>query len=86
MKRNLKDLEKNKVFYIDRWINKEHFRVFVYGKNEDTKLANSYEEYNKLISSGEWFTEKKDVPLEVIDCKEPKVLKIRKSKNGVGEY
>lgn len=41
--------------YLGRWVDKEHFRAFVYGLNDQKKLANSYDEYEKLISSGIWF-------------------------------
>jgi hypothetical protein len=65
----------NQVFYNDRWVDKSTFRAFVY-HGEEQKLANSYEEYEKLITSGLWFSSKKDVP------KEGKVIKIGKSKHG----
>lgn len=41
--------------YLGRWVDKEHFRAFVYGLNDQKKLANNYDEYEKLISSGIWF-------------------------------
>ncbi len=42
------------VFYAGRWVDKEHFRAFVYSCT-DQKLANSYKEYEDLIASGLWF-------------------------------
>ena len=45
--------------YLGRWIDKKNFRAFVYG-NKESVLANSYEEYQKLISSGLWFPTKKE--------------------------
>lgn len=39
--------------YLGRWVDKKHFRAFVYS-GEKQKLANSYEEFMKLIGSGEW--------------------------------
>ena len=40
--------------YMGRWVDKKHFRTFVYNEIEN-KLAESYEEYQKLISSGLWY-------------------------------
>ncbi len=42
------------VEYMGRWVPKKHFRVFVYSEN-DKKLANSYEEYQELLSTGLWY-------------------------------
>jgi len=41
--------------YLGRWVDKEHFRAFVYGLNGQKTLADNYDEYEKLISSGIWF-------------------------------
>lgn len=43
----------SQVLYLGRWVSREHFRAFVYNK-EGKKLANTYEEYGQLISSGLW--------------------------------
>lgn len=48
--------EEVQVLYLGRWVSKEHFRAFVYGKDEK-KLAKSYDEYCSLISSGLWKAE-----------------------------
>jgi hypothetical protein len=45
---------KDQVMYQNRWISKNNFRAFVYGDNSQ-KLANSYDEYLRLIESGLWF-------------------------------
>lgn len=45
------------VFYCGRWVNRNNFRVFVYNESGQ-KLANTYEEYLKLIESGLWFSSK----------------------------
>ena len=42
-------------FYQDRWVDKAHFRAFVYGKNGEQKLANSYQEFETLTTTGIWF-------------------------------
>jgi hypothetical protein len=47
----------SQVMYLGRWVNKDNFRVFVYNE-KSKKLVNSYEEYEELISSTLWFSEK----------------------------
>ncbi len=59
--------------YKGRWIDKRHFRSFMVNASGEQKLANSYEEYEKMITSGIWFSEKEDIP---------KVVKVEKPKNG----
>lgn len=56
----------NQVYYLGRWVSKDHFRTFVYSDKEQ-KLASSWEEYEKLIASGLWTAEK-----PVIIYKKPK--------------
>ena len=51
-----------KVLYLGNLVSKEHFRVYVYGK-ESKKLVNSYEEYENALSSGEWFSTIEDAGL-----------------------
>lgn len=48
------------VLYLGRWVPRDSFRVFVYNTSGQ-KLCNSYDEYQKLISSGTWWAEKQDV-------------------------
>jgi len=48
--------------YLGRWVDKKHFRAFVYNELE-SKLASSYEEYNRLVSSGLWFSTKQEAIL-----------------------
>jgi len=52
-----KEQTPEQVPYLGRWVDKTHFRAFVYNENEQ-KLAGSWEEYEKLIASGLWFAEK----------------------------
>jgi hypothetical protein len=47
--------------YCERWVNKENFRAFVYDINGNKKLANSYDEFFKLTSSGIWFEKKPEL-------------------------
>lgn len=44
--------------YLGKWVNKNHFRAFVYNQNHEEKLADSYDEFEALISSGIWFATK----------------------------
>lgn len=46
------------VLYQGKQVPREHFRVFVYDKDNNKKLANTYDEYLDLTSSGLWFDEK----------------------------
>lgn len=65
------------VFYQGRWVNRDHFRVFVYNATTQ-KLANSYKEYSDLIESGLWFSSKDE-----IEPKQPvSIRQGRKAKNG----
>lgn len=53
------------VMYDGRLVPKAHFRVFIYNSKGEEKLVNSWDEYEKEISSGLWFAKKEDVPLRV---------------------
>ena len=51
--------EPEKIEFVDydgRKVPKKDFRVFVYGANDQRRLCNSYDEYQKVIKSGEWVT------------------------------
>ena len=61
----------NQVMYLGRWVNKNTFRAFVYSETEE-KLANSYDDFEKLIATGVWYPERPKVSSE----------KMRKPKNG----
>jgi len=43
------------VVYNGRHINREFFRVFIYSLDGQKKLVNSYDEFERDISSGIWF-------------------------------
>lgn len=59
-------MEGQAVQYQGKLVSKDHFRVFVYGKDNAKKLVESHEEYEKALESGLWFSNKEDVPeLEV---------------------
>ena len=50
------------VMFQGRNVPVEGFRSFVYGPNNTQKLANNYDEYTDLISSGLWFSKPEAVP------------------------
>lgn len=43
-----------KVKYLDRMVDKDNFRTFVYGLNGQKKLVKSWNEFQSCISSGLW--------------------------------
>lgn len=43
------------VNYMGKNVPKKHFRAFVYDMQSNAKLANSWDEFTKLVSSGVWF-------------------------------
>ena len=48
--------KKEHVLYMGRYCDKDSFRTFVFSKTEK-KLAESWHEYEQMISSGLWFDE-----------------------------
>lgn len=48
-------------FYQDRWVDKAHFRAYVYDRAGNSKLANNYKEFEDLTSSGIWFASKPEL-------------------------
>jgi hypothetical protein len=54
-------MEEEMVVYDGRSVPVQGFRAFVYGPNSTQKLANSWDEYQALISSGIWYSKKSDV-------------------------
>lgn len=43
------------VIYDNRVIPKAGFRAFIYGANGETKLVNSWEEFEAYVQTGVWF-------------------------------
>lgn len=64
--KHIKDDVKKQVMYLGRWVDKDLFRAFVYNIDGDKKLANSYYEFESLISSGIWFDSIQNISKEVI--------------------
>lgn len=59
---NVKKLkgEESQFQYKGRWVNKEHFRAFVYNGNGEQQLARSHAHFEQLIGSGIWFASAAD--------------------------
>ena len=53
------------ILYLGRWVDRKHFKVFVYNSTGE-KLAQNYDEFIALISSGVWFAEKKDINAKIL--------------------
>ena len=49
------------VNYLGRWVSRDNFRVFVYGKEGQKKVVENYDEYEKAILSREWFAHIDDI-------------------------
>lgn len=71
--KNIKDIHSGQFQYLDRWVDKKTFRAFVYDKNGNEKLADTYDEFLELTSSGIWFDKKPEITLEIT----PKTRKTR---------
>lgn len=52
-------IQNEMVKYEGRIVPKAGFRVFVYGANGEKYLANSWQEFEKLMQSGIWFSNEK---------------------------
>jgi len=59
-------------YYLGRWVNKSQFKAFVYNEKDESKLANSYDEFESLVSSGLWFSEKPKVEISLPQGKRKK--------------
>ncbi len=59
------------VFYNGRWIDKDHFRAFIYN-GADKKLAESYKQYEDLLSTGLWFSS----TAQALEAKKPKLVEV----------
>lgn len=60
VKDKIKSMHIGQVLYLGRWVDKKSFRTFVFDKKGEQKLAESYKEYEDLIATGLWFSEKKN--------------------------
>ena len=66
------------VCYGGKIVPKHPFRAFVYGVKNEKKLANSWEEFSQLITSGLWKAEKQ---IDAIEVPSKSVEKFEKPKH-----
>jgi hypothetical protein len=52
--------EESQFQYLGKWVNKDHFRAFVYNDKGEKQLAKSYQHFEQMIGSGVWFAEPVD--------------------------
>ena len=65
----------SEVIYNGQRIQKHHFRAFVYGLDDKTKLVNSWDEFEAHMATGLWFPSKEDVPTKAIKTPRKKPIK-----------
>ena len=44
--------------YLGKNVPRKHFRAFIYDAEGEQKLVNCWEDFSKLVSTGNWFAEK----------------------------
>lgn len=69
------------VYYNGRWVDKDHFRAFVYSI-DNQKLAQSHKEYEELIATGLWFDNRAQAvdAKKIADSPKAEVLELKQSK------
>lgn len=82
-KLGIEDSHEGQFLYLGRWVDKKHFRVFVYNDKGEQKLAESFNDYESLIASGIWFATKPENEVQKIDLPEIVPQGKRKIKNDV---
>lgn len=70
--------------YLGKVVSKENFRVFIYAKDGSKKLVESWEEFEKHMENGLWFSSKEDA-LKRIHVDKTKRVKKLPEKNDVKE-
>jgi hypothetical protein len=60
LKKTKHEQKGKQILYLGRYVEYHGFRVFVYAKDGTQKLCKGYEEYQSLVSSGQWFSTKED--------------------------
>jgi hypothetical protein len=58
-----KDIHQGQFNYLGSWVDKEHFRAFVYNEKGEQKLAENYQEFESLTHSGLWYAEEPDLSI-----------------------
>ena len=55
-------MQGEEVLYQGRKVSRDGFRVFVYGRNDQKKLVNSWDEFKSHMATGIWFANVSDIP------------------------
>lgn len=51
-------MNETKADYLGRIVDKKHFRAFIYAPNGDSKLVETWDDFEAQISTGVWFDTK----------------------------
>lgn len=51
------------VLYLGRMVPKKNFRAYVYDKDNNGKLVNTWTDYEEHLASGLWFSTKRNIDL-----------------------
>ncbi len=72
------------VTYLGRTFCCDHFRTWIFGKNDTKKLVESWEEYQDHINSGDWFATEQEAEVlkEDTPATEAVIIKIKGRKKG----
>lgn len=62
--------------YLGRIVSKEHFRVFIYAPDGSQKIVNSWDDFEKHVETGLWFSTKEDA-MTRIPVEKPKRVRKR---------
>jgi len=55
-------MQGEEVLYQGRKVSRDGFRVFIYGRNDQKKLVNSWDEFKIHMATGIWFANVNDIP------------------------
>ena len=68
-------MEGTPAIYLGRIVSKKYFRTFVYAPDGSKKLVESWDDYEKHMESGLWFSTKEDATTRVPVAKPKRVRK-----------
>ena len=71
--------------YLGRIVEKKNFRAFIYGKNGERKLAESWDEFEANMQTGIWFARKEDAEEKLKPKSKPKPKSKSKAKSEIVE-
>lgn len=68
--------------YLGRIVDKKHFRTFIYSPIGDSKIVESWDEYEKHMATGLWFSTREEA---IKPVKQTRKTKLVKTKGVLGE-